>query len=178
MKFTAFPIFCANSTTFRGWWIFNLHLSSLWHFELHIFIFTAVPHHTCWGQKSHAPPLAHTHNPPAPVVCLSRQPDRNCSNTNISLPLARNHLFDLRTPDITVKDSRSPEYLEANPVDMVLDEEEELLGDAKDPGRLVPREEPAVPLVPKIQLHLNLSFDKKLSSSYLIILSGRSYLTS
>ena len=41
---------------------------------------------------------------------------------------------------------------------MVLDEEEELLGDAKDPGRLVPREEPAVPLVPKIPLHLNLSF--------------------
>ena len=61
---------------------------------------------------------------------------------------------------------------------MVLDEEEELLGDSKDPSRLVPREEPAVPLVPKIPLHLNLYSDKKLSSSYLIILSGRSYLTS
>ena len=31
---------------------------------------------------------------------------------------------------------------------MVLDEEEELLGDAKDPGWLVAWEKPAVPLVP------------------------------
>ena len=39
-------------------------------------------------------------------------------------------------------------YLEADPVDMVLDEEKELLGDAKDPGWLVTWEEPAIPFVP------------------------------
>ena len=39
---------------------------------------------------------------------------------------------------------------------MVLDEEEQLLGDAKDPGWLVPWEESAVSLVPEMTFHLNL----------------------
>ena len=53
---------------------------------------------------------------------------------------------------------------------MVLDEEEELLGDAKDPGWLVPWEEPAVSLVPAIALHLKISFD-----NYLIVYISKQY---
>ena len=53
---------------------------------------------------------------------------------------------------------------------MVLDEEEELLGDAKDPGWLVPWEEPAVSLVPAIALHLKISF-----GNYLIVYISKQY---
>ena len=41
--------------------------------------------------------------------------------------------------------------LEPNPINVILDEEKELLGDPEDARWLVPREEPAVPLVPEIQ---------------------------
>ena len=40
--------------------------------------------------------------------------------------------------------------LEANPINVILDEEKELLGDPEDARWLVPREKPAVPLVPEI----------------------------
>ena len=53
---------------------------------------------------------------------------------------------------------------------MVLDEEEELLGDAKDPGWLVPWEEPAVSLVPASALHLKISF-----GNYLIVYISKQY---
>ena len=91
-------------------------------------------------------------------------------------------------------------YLEADPVDMVLDEEKELLGDAKDPGWLVTWEEPAISLVPdnvaQVQIHIfkwtnmpRCTKTKKYScqrsplshnrsSTYRIIFSGRSNLTS
>ena len=48
------------------------------------------------------------------------------------------------------KQTKTKTNLEANPINVILDEEKELLGDSEDARWLVPREEPAVPLVPEI----------------------------
>ena len=48
------------------------------------------------------------------------------------------------------KKKQTKTNLEANPINVILDEEKELLGDPEDARWLVPREEPAVPLVPEI----------------------------
>ena len=48
------------------------------------------------------------------------------------------------------KQTKTKTNLEANPINVILDEEKELLGDPEDARWLVPREEPAVPLVPEI----------------------------
>ena len=48
------------------------------------------------------------------------------------------------------KQTKTKTNLEANPINVILDEEKELLGDPEDARWLVPREKPAVPLVPEI----------------------------
>ena len=109
-------------------------------------------------QRSRAPPPAHNHNHPALVVGLSRPPVTSFSNKNTPPKagnlewVTQNNMSYLKANDYI---PTSPN-LEANPIDVVLDEEEEFLGDTKDPGWLVSWEKPAVPLVPERTLHPNL----------------------
>ena len=143
-------IFCANSTTFRGWWIFNLHLSSS---QAGILRYTSL-----FSEQL--------------LIVQVKDLMHLLWHITIILQLRLSawvgHLQQTvqtwTLSELTVHTTQSPEYLESNPVDVVLDEEEELLGDAKDPGWLVPWEEPAVSLVPAIALHLHLSF-----GNYLIV---------
>ena len=70
--------------------------------KLHIFIFTAaIPHHTCRCQKSHAPLLAHNHNPPDRVVCLNQPPSKHTNLLPQSLKYPE--IGDLKTPDLQSK---------------------------------------------------------------------------
>ena len=55
--------------------------------------------------------------------------------------------------------------LEPNPINVILDEEKELLSDPEDARWLVPREEPAVPLVPEI-IKSKIFFCVKILSSF------------